>query len=935
MNRMASLARLRNVSPSAVWILLLGLFASVVLAAGTRNLEHQRVKLDFEQRANARIAAVTRSFEEANNVLFTLNLLFAKTSKVTRSEFAGFAQALIDSNPYIQALVFHRIVRSDERAVFEAARRRLYPGFQITERTDGHVARAGDRPFYLVDDFVVPLAGNEVTLGYDAWSSPNNREMFVRAIDTGKPAAGVLKNLLQEAGTMRGITIAMPVYRAGADLSTVDARRRAVVGDTEVVLVPSELVGGQLKRAGLAGMDDIALKVFGTGLGRKLELAYSTASADDAPSRWIKTWKFDVAGQAWQVVVWEREAPLANHLGSISTLVAGILLSVMAAAFVQSRVQRTKRIEQLVEERTADLKRTSDSLRLHKRAIDSSANSIIIINATLPGYPIEYVNPAYERMMGYTATEMVGRTMASIASGQADQPAIQALRDAVRRRCEGHTLLRHTRKDGSEIYSELYIAPVKDEAGKTGHFVMTQYDVTTAKCYEAELEHRARYDRLTGLPNRSLLNDRIEQAIAFAQARADPVWVVTFDLDNFKYVNDTLGHQAGDLLLQELAPRIAAAMAPTDTASRTGGDEFALVLTGSTDEGQVAAMVHAVMHAIAQPLTLKGQTLVVTCSAGIAAFPADGTDPETLIKHAEIAMYRAKELGRNTEQFYRPAMNKRALERLSLESALRNALAREELELHYQPQVELASGRVIGMEALVRWHHPQFGMVRPDRFIALAEETGLIVPIGAWVLGTACKQNKAWQRAGLGQLRIAVNLSARQFADTDLMGLVAGVLEENQLDPPSLEIELTESLVMANVDLGIHTMHELKALGVKLSIDDFGTGYSSLAYLKRFPVDTLKIDQSFVRDIAASHDDAAMVGAIISLAHDLRMQVIAEGVETEEQLDYLRLRGCDEIQGYYFSRALPNTEAERILREGRGLEPAAGEVGARWHVSGW
>jgi EAL domain-containing protein (putative c-di-GMP-specific phosphodiesterase class I) len=235
----------------------------------------------------------------------------------------------------------------------------------------------------------------------------------------------------------------------------------------------------------------------------------------------------------------------------------------------------------------------------------------------------------------------------------------------------------------------------------------------------------------------------------------------------------------------------------------------------------------------------------------------------------------------------------------------------------------------------VRWRHPKFGMVRPDRFIALAEETGLIVPIGAWVLCTACKQNKAWQRAGLGHLRIAVNLSARQFADPGLMRMVAGVLDENRLDPPCLEIELTESLVMVSVDLGIRTMHELKALGVKLSIDDFGTGYSSLAYLKRFPVDTLKIDQSFVRDIAASHDDAAMVGAIISLAHDLRMQVIAEGVETEEQLDYLRLRGCDEIQGHYFSRALPSTEIERILREGRVLEPAAGEVGARWSTSGW
>jgi diguanylate cyclase (GGDEF)-like protein/PAS domain S-box-containing protein len=929
MIRLASLAGLRSVSPSAILILLCGLFVSFVLTAGARDLELQKVKLDFEQRANARIATVTGSFEKANNILLTLNLLFAKTNNVTRDEFEGFAQSLVDRNPYIQALVFHRVVRRDERAAFEAERRRLYPGFQITERSNDHVRRAGDRPFYLVDDFVVPLAGNEVTLGYDAWSSAINRKMVVRAVETGNPAASVLKNMVQHAGTKKlGISIVMPVYRAGADLSTLDARRRAVVGDTEVVLAPSDLIGGRMKQAGLDNMKDITLKVFGTGTGRKLELVYSTASAEEPPSRWTRNWKFDVAGQAWQVVVWQREAPLTNHLGSISTLVFGILSSVAAAAYVQSRARRTERIQQLVEERTADLKRASDSLRLHKRAIESSANSIIIISATRPGYPIEYVNPAYERMMGYTCTEMVGRTMASIAADQADQPAIKELRYAVRHRREGHTLLRHTRKDGSEIYSELYIAPVKDEAGRTEHFVMTQYDVTTAKRYEAELEHRAKYDRLTGLPNRSLLTDRLEQAIAFASARADPLWVVTFDLDNFKYINDTLGHQAGDLLLGELAPRIAAAVARTDTASRTGGDEFVLILTGSTDERQAAAAVDAVMQAIAQPLTLKGQPLVVTCSAGVARFPTDGSDPETLIKHAEIAMYRAKELGRNTKQFYRPAMNKLAFERLSLESALRNALAHEELELHYQPQVDLASGRVVGVEALVRWRHPQFGMMQPDCFIPLAEETGLIVPIGAWVLCTACKQNKAWQCAGLGYLRVAVNLSARQFADPDLMAVVADVLKESGLNPPCLEIELTESLVMASVDLGIRTMHELKALGVQLSIDDFGTGHSSLSYLKRFPVDTLKIDQSFIRDIAADRDDAAMVGAIISLAHDLRLQVIAEGVETEAQLDYLRLRGCDEIQGHYFSRALPSIELECILREGRGVKPTAGEVGA-------
>jgi diguanylate cyclase (GGDEF)-like protein/PAS domain S-box-containing protein len=921
MDRIVSLARLRNASPNAVITLLLGIILSVAVAAGILHLEGQKMALDFQQPANPPDALVVRSFREADNVLYTMNALFTKTDHVTRDEFNGFAQALIDRNPYIQALVFHRIVRSDERAKFEAERRRIHPGFQITERTNNHVKRAGSRPFYLVDDFVVPLAGNEVTLGYDAWSRPINRAMATRAIDTGGPAASVLKNMLQGAGAKRGISIVRPVYRRGADLSTVEARRRAVVGDTEVVLVPSELIGGNLKQAGLASRTDITLQVYGAGAGGEPDLAYSTGSTEAPPQGTVSA-PFDVAGQPWRVVIWQHAAPLANHLGSVSALVGGILLSLMAAAYAQARARRTRRIEQLVDERTADLKRASDALRLHKRAIESSANPIILIDATRADFPIEYANPACERVMGYAAEDLIGRAMTSIASQQADQTAVRKLRNAMRKGRGGHALLRHARRDGSEVYSELYVAPVKNEAGDTEHFVMSQYDVTLAKRYEAELEHHSKYDRLTGLPNRSLLNDRLDQALAFARARSTPVWVVFIDLDNFKYVNDTLGHRAGDLLLLELAPRIAATLKPADTASRTGGDEFVLILTSSADELQAALLVQAVRQAVAQPLTLQDHTLVLTCSAGIAAFPTDGTDAETLIRRAETAMYRAKELGRDTEQFFLPAMNERALERLSLESALRTALAHEELELYYQPQVELSTGRVAGLEALVRWHHPKFGLVRPDRFITLAEETGLIVPIGAWVLCAACRQNRAWQCAGLGQLRIAVNLSARQFSDPYLTTVVADALEENRLTPSCLEIELTESLVMSSVDVGIRTMHELKALGVKLSIDDFGTGYSSLAHLKRFPVDVLKIDQSFIRDITANGDDAAMVGAIISLAHELHMHVIAEGVETKEQLDYLRMHGCDEIQGHYFSRALPSKEVERILREDRGESAA-------------
>jgi diguanylate cyclase (GGDEF)-like protein len=454
---------------------------------------------------------------------------------------------------------------------------------------------------------------------------------------------------------------------------------------------------------------------------------------------------------------------------------------------------------------------------------------------------------------------------------------------------------------------------------------MTQYDVTVAKRYEAELETRARFDTLTGLPNRSLLQDRIDGAINFASGQ-EPVWVVALDLDHFKFVNDTLGHDAGDDLLRAAAARIAGAVGRSDTVARTGGDEFVLVLAGRSGEGEATDAVRAVLDALAHPLALRGQDIVMTGSAGVAAFPADGGDAATLVQHAEVAMYRAKELGRNTVQFYTPTMNERARDRLALEGALRAALLQGEFELYYQPQVDLESGSVVGLEALIRWRHPSLGIVRPDRFINLAEETGLIVPIGAWVLRTACRQNRDWQRAGYGPLRMAVNLSARQFAEPGLVADVARVLAETGLAPASLEIEITESQLMEDVEGAIRTMRALKDMGVKLSIDDFGTGYSSLSYLRRFPVDVLKIDRSFVRDIPFSEDDAALVSAIIQLARGLRMRVIAEGVETEAQLDYLKRRGCDEVQGHVYARAVSGPDVEALLRDGRRVQPNGAPV---------
>ena len=604
----------------------------------------------------------------------------------------------------------------------------------------------------------------------------------------------------------------------------------------------------------------------------------------------------------------------ANEQDAFDTTEVDLLLAL---------VQRVSAAMQSLRHRSAR-QAAEAALHLRQRAIEASTNAIMITSASAPDYPVEYVNPAFERITGYAASEVIGRSCSLLQGDDRDQPGLAEIRAALRDKREGNAILRNYRKDGTLFWNDLYLAPVKDEDGEVRHFVAAQYDISTMKRYESELEHQANHDTLTGLANRTLLHELLCQAIACASRNNRPIWLVFIDLDRFKVVNDTLGHKAGDVLLKTISERLQSAVRNTDTVARLGGDEFVLILTERSEIAMPlkTEAVQRILNAVAQPLTIEGCEFLPTCSVGVAVYPNDGADPETLMSHADIAMYRAKEMGRNNFQFFTQTMNELSRERLQLEAELRHALEREEFVLHYQPQVNLRTGQVVGMEALIRWNHPKLGLVPPARFIGLAEETGLIVPIGAWVLHTACAQNKAWQLAGLGRLRVAVNLSGRQFAKQDLAQSIMDILLKTGLEPSYLEIELTESLIMTDVERAIGTLRELKALGVQLSIDDFGTGYSSLAYLKRFPLDVLKIDQTFVRDISSNADDAAIVASIISLSHSLKLHVIAEGVETREQMAYLRQHGCDELQGYYFSPPVPPETFEQLMISGRNLSQA-------------
>ncbi|HZZ91531.1 MAG TPA: EAL domain-containing protein [Usitatibacter sp.] len=570
-------------------------------------------------------------------------------------------------------------------------------------------------------------------------------------------------------------------------------------------------------------------------------------------------------------------------------------------------------------------RQAESALKLRNRAIESSVNAILITDVSRPGRPIEYVNPAFERITGYPAAEVIGRDAAFMLGADVDQPGLQEIRLALREQREGHAVLRAYRRDGTPFWNEFFIAPVRDEEGRVTHFVEVMNDVTEARNYEEQLAHQAKFDPLTGLANRNLLQDRLQQAIAAARREGGAVAAVFLDVDHFKVVNDSLGHGMGDELLRRIGTRLEASVRESDTVARHGGDEFVLVLPMRESdpaalESGITRLMHKVLAAIAQPLALGERELRPTCSIGVSLYPQDGDTSERLLRNADAAMYRAKELGRNRLQFFTTDVHERIHHRMELESSLRRALERGELELRYQPQVTLRGGGIVGIEALLRWRHPQRGIVGPAEFIGFAEETGLIVPMGEWVLNEACRQNKAWQDAGLPAVPIAVNMSALQCEQPDVVDVIRRALDASGLAPEYLELEITESISMANPAQSVPLMHRLKETGVTLSIDDFGTGFSNLSYLRRFPVDRLKIDLSFVREITTDPGSLAISEAIITMSHSLRLQVVAEGVETEDQLALLEARDCDSIQGYYFSPPLDAGGLAQLLREDRRLE---------------
>lgn len=612
----------------------------------------------------------------------------------------------------------------------------------------------------------------------------------------------------------------------------------------------------------------------------------------------------------------EDVAKLAVQHGAQDYLLKTHVDSYLLHKTLGSMIERSAIAEALFEER----ERAQVTLK-------SIGDAVVSIDAR--GH-VTYLNIVAETMTGWSRDEAAGHSVEEVlrivdvtTREIVPNPMALAIRENKTVDLKANCVL--IRRDGVETGIEESAAPIHDRQGQVTGAVMVFHDVSMARALSLKMYHLAQHDGLTDLPNRMLLDDRLAQAITLCHRNQQKLAVLFLDLDRFKHINDTLGHDFGDRVLRNAAQRLLQCVRSSDTVSRQGGDEFVIVLSEIAHSQDAEGCAAKILSALSAPVRIDEHDLYITASIGIATYPDDGNDAETLLKHADLAMYHAKANGFNTFQFFEPGMNARAAERQLLENGLRHAIEREQFVLHYQSKINLATGAIVGVEALVRWCHPERGLILPGQFLAIAEESGLIVPIGRWVMTECCNRARAWRDAGLPPIRMAINISAVELRTKGFVSGVRAMLTQAKLEPSDLELELTETFLLQNADSTAAVLEALKDVGVRLALDDFGTGYASLSHLRRFPIDTLKIDRSFVRDIAMDSDDASIVRAVIGMGKSLDMQVVAEGVETSEQFDFLRQQGCPEGQGYYFSEPIVAAEFARNLgRHPSGQRLSAG-----------
>ncbi|WP_193771133.1 putative bifunctional diguanylate cyclase/phosphodiesterase [Candidatus Magnetaquicoccus inordinatus] len=582
----------------------------------------------------------------------------------------------------------------------------------------------------------------------------------------------------------------------------------------------------------------------------------------------------------------------------------------------QQKQQTEERLKIVTTIFEGALTEAEKQLSITQNVLEHAVEGVMITDRT---GKILAVNPAFTAITGFSAAEAIGQTPRLLRSNRQKHSFYEKMWQEISDHGHWKGELWNRRKNGEAYPQFATITAIRDHSGQASHYISVFHDLTPLQARDQALRYAGQHDTLTGLPNRDLFMDRLAQAIGHASRSNTRMVVLFFDIDRFQNINNQLNFLSGDQLLQDIAGRLRDFIREGDTLARMGGDSFAFILREIRQPEDALVVVNKLVKAIAHPFMVGQTELHITTSIGITLYPDDGEQPLALVKNAEIALTRAKNAGRDTYQFYKPAMGDQVDRRLMMEKDLRAAIDNQQFVLHYQPKVDVQNNRIVGMEALVRWNHPTSGMVSPGEFIPIAEESGLVIPMGEWILQTACRQTRVWLDAGFAPLKVAVNLSARQFRQPGLYALIANVLQETGLSADSLELEITESMMVENVEEAIQVLTQLRSLGLSIAMDDFGTGYSSLSYLKRFPIQTLKIDRSFIRDLPHHADDVAIVRAIVAMGKSLRLQVVAEGVENKEQLDFIAENRIDEIQGFFYSRPLPADAFVRLLQEKKPL----------------
>ncbi len=897
--------------------LTLSLLAMTALLAGTLMLVRQReesvVAHEFERNAAHLADDLQARLQARLDMLLALERMAAIYEHFSATDWQRITQPWLLRNPGTQNLTWNPRVARDELAIFQRRQQAVMPGYKVRWRSSaGDIIPVGNAEEYFPIAFVEPLGDNQQVVGLDPYSFPGGIKAINATRHHGRPAVSEPIRLAQETGSMQGVVVYQAVFNRDGE--------------------PGSGLRGLVTMA--LRIDNALREVHEHLASRALQLCLSDPQAGNArlsgsencpaaaPTSMHLTRSIRFGDREWLL----RLEPAAHHRRatqswlSTSTLIAALIFAGLLSSFLLLVTGRSRRIEALVAQRTTELQQASQRLREQKASLDQAQHIARIGSWEMHGEQL-ICSDELRDILELPPTGPIRLEQMLARCIPRDRDALQAALLAAGPHTPAATLdAGLCGADGNQRILHVQIEYDSSELPPRVRGILQ--DVTRIREAEAHIRQLARIDALTGLPNRSWWLEQARAVLSTAQRHGDQAAVLFLDLDNFKHVNDSLGHPLGDALLANVAHRLQQSLRAEDLLARQGGDEFVLLLPRLQQFEDIAAVATKLIHAVTAPFTLDGHELRTTVSIGIAHFPGDGQDIDTLLKHADVAMYSAKRAGRNNFQFFVAEMNLRATRRLQLETALRRAIERGELVLHYQPQLDLTLNRITGVEALVRWQHPEQGMVPPGEFIPLAEETGLILPLGEWVMNEACRQQRIWQSMGL-DLSMAINIAALQFQQLDLPQRISALIRETGISPERLELEITESALLGSTDELVERLDRVRALGVSLSLDDFGTGYSCLAYLKRLPIERLKIDRSFIKDLPGDAEDAAIALATLSMASALGMVVVAEGVETPAQQAFLAQLGCHAIQGYLVSRPLPADAMTAWLtaRENQSAQP--------------